>query len=756
MQKENKLSRAIRGTFPLAVAMTFTTFAMTQLAQAQETTSTAEEVETISVTGARSTRTTASINTDYIEAQAPGVAPQTLLRDLPGVNVTTSDPFGMYELINTVRMRGFTAGQIGMTIDGVPMDSTNNSEGGTIGRYVLTENLGGVDVSPGSGDVTQPAQNALGGAMRYFSRNPDAELGGKASFTLGSHNLQRSFIKVDTGELWEGATAYIAGARVRSTTFAIENAPLGNDHIEGKIRQEWGDNSLEFTARWDNRDDHDYQNVNLDFTPSASWTVTDHLTGDLSIDSDYYTFWANGRRTWLYNFKGDFWLTEKLNLKFTPYYERRHGYALYAVMPSNAQTAYDEAMAGVPGRTGLTAPHPDRVARKIGIRNGERTGLTFGLTWDITENNTLEFGGWYEDNDYENSQPYVNVDRNTGAFTNEVFSYDADYLLNTKTTQAYIKDTIRLLDDTLQIQFGAKALKVEKSMKGYTSRVFFNLGTYHDTLDVEASDYFQPQVGFSYDLNDTFEVFANYAENFSGPPTGLLTSNITEQDVTPETSKNIDLGLKASVGDWSGYIALYTIDYMDRIISVSANTLVSGLQLASGNRYINVGDVETKGAELSGEWKPSREWKFSTSLSYNKSIFANDYYTFPDASSLERTLLVEVKDNEVPGQPKLTASFVGGYQGEHFFANIDAKYTGRRHNSIMNVPAHETGGTTVFNGSVGWAGGNSGKFANMRFQLSVYNLLDKKYVLVNGTGQTSGSYKLATPRAIYASVEYTF
>lgn len=57
MQKENRISQAVRSVFPLTIAVTFTTMAMSQLAQAQETTAavTTEEqrVERVSVVGSK-------------------------------------------------------------------------------------------------------------------------------------------------------------------------------------------------------------------------------------------------------------------------------------------------------------------------------------------------------------------------------------------------------------------------------------------------------------------------------------------------------------------------------------------------------------------------------------------------------------------------------------------------------------------------------------------------------------------------------
>ncbi|NEL42784.1 MAG: Plug domain-containing protein, partial [Xanthomonas perforans] len=79
---------------------------------------------------------------------------------LPGVNVQTTDPFGLYEFGDSMTIRGFSANQIGVTLDGIPIETFDTREGGPITRYVSSENLLDVTVSAGSGDVTQPSYHA--------------------------------------------------------------------------------------------------------------------------------------------------------------------------------------------------------------------------------------------------------------------------------------------------------------------------------------------------------------------------------------------------------------------------------------------------------------------------------------------------------------------------------------------------------------------------------------------------------------------
>src|SRR5262249_6069573 len=78
---------------------------------------TLEEVIEMGRDGARPST---EVKREYFETQVVGVAPLAVLKDIPGVNVQTSDPFALYEGNNRLRIRGFDISQIGQTIDGIP------------------------------------------------------------------------------------------------------------------------------------------------------------------------------------------------------------------------------------------------------------------------------------------------------------------------------------------------------------------------------------------------------------------------------------------------------------------------------------------------------------------------------------------------------------------------------------------------------------------------------------------------------------
>ncbi|WP_339326326.1 TonB-dependent receptor [Xanthomonas oryzae] len=131
-----------------------------------------------------------------------------------------------------------------------------------------------------------------------------------------------------------------------------------------------------------------------------------------------------------------------------------------------------------------------------------------------------------------------------------------------------VKHTRRLLDDRLTMAFGAKGLDVKRDYNGIANLDDFTVGVRH-AVTIKNSDWFQPQVGASFQLAEGVQVFANDAENFSSAPRLTLTSGAFHPDIAPEESTNIDIGIRAEFTQWSGYIAAYKIDDENRIIALT-------------------------------------------------------------------------------------------------------------------------------------------------------------------------------------------
>lgn len=738
-------------------------FASAGWAQEADTATEGDEVNlsTLKVVGLGVTRSTSSLQFDDLEKEVPGRAPQSYLNSLPGVNVQMSDPFGTYEFGTSIRIRGFSSEQIGVTLDGVPMETSDVREGSPPNRYVESENLAEISLAQGSGDVSMPSYHALGGSIRYYSDDPLGTWAVKTSASAGSNELLRNFIRLDTPALWDGGpTAYISASRRRSVQPDLHKADMERDHVEAKIKEALsGGHTLTLAYRYNDRDDHDMPLYLADGT--NIFPLHETATGDPEEDALNIEGWTNGRTDQLVNLNANFLLTPTLQLTMVPYYEDKEGYGVGSVPPSSALSLYDDAtnpaLGGDPTRTDVSVPDTDLVSKRLESMGGHRTGITGSLLWS-TRMNDVEVGGWYEDYDFYQRRPLYHIDPSTGSFDYsqpQVINY-YDRNFNTKVTQYYVKDTLRLWGDKLTLVAGSKGLKVEREFSGIANTDAFNRGQY-TSFDISDNDWFQPQVGATLALTPYEELFVNYAENFSATPRNALVAVTTNPNLQPETSKNVDLGVRTSRGQFSGSASLYYVDYDDRILQLTVNDPYR----VGEDIYQNVGSIKTYGAEFGLIWSASRKLRVGSTLTLNSSKFQDNYYAFEDADNNPstpetQTREVDVEDEQIPDTPEVMFSLDGSYKLPHgFFVNADGKYTGERSGSMTGDD--KVGSYTIINAAVGYeAVADSGLLKGLRLTVNVYNLLDEEYWGLISPDETVGYYNYGNERTIYLTAEATF
>lgn len=700
--------------------------------------------------GTGSARTTTTLAAETFATEIEGLSPLAVLKELPGVNVQTSDPFGLYELNNRLRIRGFDINQIGLSLDGMPFMGSKD-EGSVITRLVLSENLANVQVSPGSGDVSQPAMSALGGAIRYVSADPHRELGGKIAHTFGPYDMSRTFVRLDTPEIGNtGIAGYVSGSRASVGQF--ENRRYQNlyDRFESKFVHDLGPHTLSYSFRWAQGSDHDTQNVTNEFVPNydAGGQLNSMVTGDPAVDNVWIGYWRNDFNTRVFSVNGKFALSDEVSLEVTPYYHQNFSRIFWGLSPQVGIDGYDSALAGTPGRTDISPPNGLPVQRD-GQRTLERTGVTSHLTWQ-TDNNTLEIGGWIERHDYKLYQPLNNTDPVTGEMIRIPYIIiETDYVVETDVLSAYVKETRRMLDDRLTLQVGAKALTTERRLTGYANPQDFFASVRRDETN-EGKDSFQPQFGLTYDFTARVEGFFNYAENFGSIPSAGMASVVYNPDLRPESSKNTDIGVRYLGDNWSGFLSGFHVKYDDRILSFSGATR-GGL---SGSTYLNANGVETSGAELMTEYRPAPGWRIQSSLSYVDSKFVENYFEFDGNGEL--TVLREVDGNTLPDQPEIIASASVSWTGENWAWALDGQYMDERFTNGANTSLVED--YSLLNASVTYTGPVGTRFEGARFQVAAYNALDKKYVSSISPNSTTGAgtRKRGYPRALYFNVSYDF
>ena len=179
-----------------------------------------------------SSKARSEVNKSYLEKQIPTASPYQNINMLPGVNATSQDATGLFG--GTLSIRGFNNDQIGVTIDGTPV---NDSGSYTVypQEYVDTENVEQIFVTQGSTDADAPHIGATGGNIGIVSINPTDRFEVMGEQTLGDLRMYKSFARLNTGLFANGTTkAYLSFSKAEVDKWR-GSGNADRNHIDAKI-----------------------------------------------------------------------------------------------------------------------------------------------------------------------------------------------------------------------------------------------------------------------------------------------------------------------------------------------------------------------------------------------------------------------------------------------------------------------------------------------------------------------------------------
>jgi iron complex outermembrane receptor protein len=758
----------------------------------------ADEVELVVVTGKRVSEASVAIGTDQATAtvsitreallSAPaGVTGLKMLESLPGFNVQANDALGMYEFGNSVSVRAFNFQQIGFLLDDIPMGRSDQFGGSPIYRYVDNENLLRVTASAGAGDVALPSYASLGPIVDYFTQTPSESAGGSASYTRGSDELKRTFLRLESGKVGP-FSGYVSGSWIEGDLWRGPGT-IDRKHYEGKLRWDLGPvTSLTFQTVHNDYYDYDSPSITKaqyfgtagdvfgrsgrDFAyigyvpvPGAVGSAATATSLPMAVAgvpysnanyAQYYKFAVNKRKDHLYGLTFKTAIGENISLTSTAYYEDKGGYGVSPEAYATSLASYNAERLIV---AGLTAPK----GLQYGLSgvDGKRKGVTTKGEWFIGIN-TVEAGLWLEDDDYHRTQARYNVangDPDGTPLLNEPVHLQRNYTSTRQTTQFFLKDTIKLLDDDLKVEFGFKTLDVDYEISGYRNPADY-INSRQPTIKANWSDSFLPQMGLVYSVGPRDQIFASYSENMALPRGADDVLSAASPSVTPpdaETSTNIELGYRANRPTFNASFVVYKTEFKNRLQQF--NTLVPGGGGTVESFFQNVGAVKASGAEFSGQWKPEAlggKIYFNTNLSYNKSEFEDDIAAYR-ASATAAPIILAIKGKAVPDFPEWI--FQGGVTVEPtdgLVFNLSGRLIDNRFTNFTNT--EKAGGYMIWNAYVDMGDGfAAGPFEQIKARVNVDNIFDTDYLGTIGTTvNTAATFRPGSHRTIQFTLSADF
>jgi iron complex outermembrane receptor protein len=296
--------------------------------------------------------------------------------------------------------------------------------------------------------------------------------------------------------------------------------------------------------------------------------------------------------------------------------------------------------------------------------------------------------------------------------------------------------------------------------------------------DVEFDDVL-PNVGLSFQPWDKHMFYLSYAEGLSAPRTDNLYSVRRQADgslgrPTPEseTTKAFDLGWRLNSANTLASVALWKIDYTNRIASSYDPELGYSVDR-------NVGDVDMWGAEAQVGQRLGEAFTLTASAAYTKTELLENFPFGLAPMGVQQ--FVPLKGNELVETPEMTFSLRADYQPTDALRfGLQGKWVDERFATDLNdevTPAY-----TVIDFDASYTFKMADDKA-LQLQLNVTNVLDEEYLgtissaigtnpqcvnpegaalgqCVNSTGVAQsggvGFFSIGAPRTILASVKFNF
>lgn len=725
---------------------------------------------------------TVGITREALLSAPSGISGLKMLETLPGFNVQTDGALGLYEFGNSVQSRAYNLDQIGFVVDGIPTGRSDVFGGSPVFRYVDNENLAAVEASVGAGDVALPSYSSLGPVVGYKSIAPQDDLGLFVSQAFGDDSLKRTFVRASIGQIGP-VKGYVSRTKLNSNLWR-GTGTIDREHWEAQVLADLGGDSWA-RFKFVSNDFFDYDSPTLTRAQYLSATPdlgghTGRLRGYIDVpvnttpgfapsvpgiaySNSNYTYTSplaiNVRKDKLFGATVNLGISQGASFETTAYWEDKDGYGVSPDSYANSLTRYNQQKAA-----GVAVTAPRGTQYGLSGVGGDRYGVLAKLRWEIGAH-TFETGVWAENDKYHRTQLRLNTaDGSPGGApqASEVVFYRRDYQSKRETTQVFLKDTIALLDNRLDLELGFKGLDLTYRQSGY--RDFADYSRVVGGVSVPGygpqdnrshyKDLFLPLAGVVYRLDSRTQLFASYAENLALPK-GLddifsVTLN-SGPGLVPapraERSRNLEVGLRTRQNDFYLSLAGYHTRYANRIQSIT--TFLAGTSGATETFFTNVGRVEAYGAELTGSYKP----RFLGGLAYFNLSATYNHARFLDNAVGTSTLALAGKT-----LPDSAAWIVNGgvtvEPASWLVANFSGKYTSSRWSTLNNAPGSQVPGYTVFNAYFDIGDGiDVGPLKAVRARFNVDNLFDKdalSFISVATTGD--GAFRPLSPRTFQLTI----
>ncbi|MCE4554087.1 TonB-dependent receptor [Roseateles cellulosilyticus] len=743
-----------------------------------------------------------------IEEAAPSATYAQLIDTIPGVVAITDDPSGLFDA--NYQIRGFTNDQIGVTVNGAPVNDSGNYRVYPT-EYGDTENMNDITVLHGYPDVDQAVAGAAGGSIAWSTIDPSHKFSVDTTLSGGSRNYQREFMRVQTGDIGPVRSWLSYSHNSTDVWRGKGNAQVWK--VDGK--SVWtidSDNSISASLQYN----HLIRTGGYQFITQAA-SVADYYanydTAYTATNTAYYKLHVNPFKDYMLSLDGEFTLTPSLHLTVIPYFQYGSG---------GGGSGYTFTENTTPGNVGRFSYVNFDLDGDGAVTNGKkvmtysysgsqtwRPGVLAKLIQDFGDTDTLTYGVWFDRPRQEQSQNYSKVDADGNPLDiwggSNLISYvdgggpQYNYLNYTTTTlkRAFISNEWTPNSQWTVTLAGAYT-SVERAGYGYQhygAHAAAASLAYTNQFGGSSShtwNKFTPSAGVKFQYDKANQFFLGYGRSFRAPVNGVVTQSdavlaFYEQNPDevafsgytpaqlraaleklavnqPETADTVDMGWRYYHGAFSGSVDIYASDLK--------NKQVNGYDSASNQTvYLAVPKLRQRGINAEGAYKVSRSLSLYASYAHTKSTIMDDTFALGDGT-------YPTAGKSFVDIPKNTFALGVNYRNGPFFMSVNAKYRSEFWADWVNT--EKAPGYATVNLNTGWNFGDVASWAHkVKLKLNVTNLTNKKAVTFasatnflsnnpSGAGQlidsntgkalyaSASTYNLLAPRAVMLSLSASF
>ena len=797
-----KLGKSRRGWLLAGVALNMALCVPVWAQSAQHTQATSSnDVESIVVTGDRGTKTgliaeaevpksASTIDSDFIQDQPAGSGPLQLLNLLPGVNATNRDPTGLER--EQLSMRGFQINEIGVALEGVPLNDTGNFNFYST-EYIDTLNLQRIYVTQGSGDVDTPNFGATGGTIGMVVQRPAAEFHVMAQQALGQDNFRNSFIRLDTGNFTGNNRAFISYSNGFADEWRGAGDTMARQHVDSIIEHDIGESSrVSLESFYNSQEMGQYEALtkaqiaqygyNFNYAPTfapivpGSPGVPENDNNSAALAPNTLLNRSNfigidGKNpfdTAFITSKANLQLSDKVHLDLQPYWIYINGNAGIGTYVTGGTLAALGANPNVKN----DGNNNDTLLYNIMPSEFEiRTGGVARMKVDLPYQEVV-FGIQIEHNNEHEFEPLIGVNPITGYSANQWGNEGAPYetvtypggnfvrledrRTRTDLERPFLQDTVHLLDDNLTLDLAVQEPFVDRKGLNFLPLLLRTSAGQVAPVSAELEQHkLMPSAGAVYKLDSDNQVFASIAQTFRASDNNPLYFPGTNLGATkPEEAVNVEAGYRYTGAPVIFSATFFNVNYQNR----------EEFQLSPVKTTIgaDVGAVTLRGAEMEVGTKPIDGFSLYGSGTLVDSRVRQNILVGIAAGGL-RPLPTEGK--QMPDTPHVMFAGQLRYDADAFFGELQAKYTGKRYSTMTNDES--VGGYSTTDVIAGcripeeWT-----HSVRTSVTLSVTNILDRRYygginysntaVTTNGVAGSAPSYYVGPPRFFSAKVTAEF